>query len=842
VYLLYVFVVGLLIIPFILNSGSTHYESNQQQTNINVTLVVDKIYPINPLYSLVSAIVYRASLYPQGSLNPYLIYTLYNPYLTGPAQNLTIANYQPPGLGVSDFFMNNPTYLAIPQLPNLYIGDINYVTNTFFTGGYAVGIHGNPEQPYFITMVGLYNNISPSSNIFFGNNISFSYSCMQNLNYCNTNAGNTEFSFWSLLNSLFKIFFGGTETNAYQPPYTYPFILTTVVRYNVQTVNVGDQLYNLAFNSTSIETQYLFSSPYAQSGDPLAFNAALAIQRPIVSIWIPGANLAGYYIPMPLGVDNLGLYQLDQNSPLYRSINWQLTQQVLQSFGLNLTTYYNIPILFLPIMVNDSQLGLYVPIYEKTYCEAGAKPTDITIYGGPQCRSIVYQDKSNTMMGGFLSLLKYIPSSGYTYDWKEKSNVAFPYVIPLFTHISAQFVGQQIPGSISPLGLNATFYMPILVFGDGKVVLMGTALIGYNPYYNTPMVTFIQNGTITGYFSDIPSYSNTYYGFGGVAWVTGPGAGCNNITISAPVKPLSPYTHVYYLTASATMSPDSTLTKPYSISLFIWDPANLVGYLVNITNIEISARLNTQCMSLDSAKINVKTYDLSAIGGIKYEPYTYVDIEFAQNGYIVFYRDLYYDGQPNVVQIFVLDLNSGKIYTFTREIPILSYDIFSIPSVHGQMGSIMSVKSGYYLYQIKPELFYGSLSIGASLPINYTFSYSFAKVPVNIYYNGSVPANNVLIQINITDPKILSAISTPTAKDIRVFTSDQYGSDYYQYNGLTYAILSYKPGQLLSLLILMPTISPGNNTVYIYMGYPYARAVYVPANLLLSTYPLLKNG
>jgi hypothetical protein len=515
----------------------------------------------------------------------------------------------------------------------------------------------------------------------------------------------------------------------------------------------------------------------------------------------------------------------------------------LQSFGLNLTTFVNIPILFSPIEINNTDLGLYYPIYEITYCQAGTTPSDITQTGGPGCQSSINMDYANYMMGGFLSLLKYIPSSGYTYDWKTRYTVAFPYVIPLFTHTSVEFEGQQLPNVISPLGLNATLYMPVLIFCNRQVTILGTALIGYDPYYNTPLVTFIPNGTVTGYFAGIPLYAtNTYYGFGGVAWVTGPGAGCNNITVSAPVSPLSPYAQVYYLSASGTLTVDGRITQPYSISLFIWDPTSQTGYLVNITNLVFYEQLNAQCMSLESANINVKTYNLAPIGGIQVEPYTYVDIEYAQNGYIIFYRDLYYNGQPNVVQIYVLDLNTGQIYTFTQNIPIVSFDTISIPSVHGQMGSILSLQSGIYVYQFKPELFFGSLSTPSSIPVNYTFSYSFASVPVTIYYNASVPASNVLVVVNITNPKILSAIATPSAKDVRVFLSNKYGSDYYQYNGLTYAILKYVPGQILSLLILMPTINPGNNTIYIYMGYPFAQSVAVPANQLLSMYPLAQNG
>jgi len=844
-YLVILSVIGsIIVVPIVFNNAQTYTFIRQGQSNLNVTLVTGRIFLSGNLYSLVSAIVYRPTFYPPGSTNPYLIYTLYNPYLTSQAGSLTIANFLAPSLSISDEFMNSPSIgSALPQLPNLYYGDINYITNTFFTGGYiADGINSNPDQPYFITMAGLYNNISPSSSYLFGNNISFSYACMQNINYCNSNAGTTAFSFWSILDSLIHLFFGGVQSSAQQPPYTYPFLLTTAVQFGVQPNNVNGLLYNINFGSSpSMETQYLFSSPYTQAGDALGFNAALAIQRPIVSLWAPSGNLYGFQVSVPLGVDNLGLYQLQQNTPLYNSINWQLTQQVLQSFGLSLTTYANIPILFSPIEVNDTLLGLYEPTYEITTCQAGATPSDITPTGGPQCTSQIYPNQANTMMGGFLSLLKYIPSSGYTANWRTQDTVAFPYVIPLLTHTSVEFEGQQLPGVISPLGLNATLYMPVLIFGNNQVTILGTSLIGYDPYYNTPLVTFIQNGTVTGSFAGVPTYGGTYYGFGGVAWVTGPGAGCNNISISTPVQPLSPYAQVYYLSASGTLSTNNQITQPYTISLFIWDPANSVGYLVNISDLTFYEQPNTQCMSLNSANINVKTYNLAPIGGVQYEPYTYVDTEFAQNGYIIFYRDLYYNGQPNVVQIYVLDLNTGQIYTFTQNIPILSYNTLSIPSIEGQTGSILSLQSGYNLYQFKPEIFFGSLSSQASLPVNYAFSYSFAEVPITIYYNASTSASNVLVQVNITNPQILSAIATPSAKDVRVFTTNTYGSNYYQYPGLTYAIQSYIPGQLLSLLILMPTINPGNNTIYIYMGYPFAQSVAVPANQLLSLYPLAQT-
>ncbi|MGC9133271.1 MAG: hypothetical protein ACP5GJ_02625 [Nanopusillaceae archaeon] len=551
-------------------------------------------------------------------------------------------------------------------------------------------------------------------------------------------------------------------------------------------------------------------------------------------------------IGMSLSADGLGnIYMYDSQKAIVRPL--------VPPNYLTVSSYYKFVVtnLYVAGISSSSQLSQLLSANSKSTeyfnslfgINTGYNPTvsfniPFVVYPYSASQKITERNPiTNSNLSATFSPLFFIPPGSTT--WTDKM-VYIPYVIPLFESLSA------LPPStvyVYPNGTYKALYngikpykidMPVMIVADGKIIILSTAITGVDP--------------LTGYFI------RQQYPGQQIGWFAGPGVQCSYVSISNPdVKQLSPYSEVFYISdtgyVSATGIEDSIVVNE---KIFVVDPYNQVAYLFNITlnmtpqqqtNNPAACSLNVQ---QSGTIVSVTKYNLQGIISLQNMNKIYIDNEYATKGKILFYS---MDTLGNVT-VYELDLNTGSIKTYTIQVPSIYGAIvrYSNPIVHGTAGQLLTyvsqINDTYYMNTVIPAYIQGNIPLlnSTQMPTNYTFAYSYAEFPITIYYNGSKSASNVVVILNITDPQILSAIGTPTAQDIRVFINNTYGTDYYAYQGLTYSILQYKPGKLLSIAILLPYINPGNNTIYMYMGYPYAQSVMVPANTLLNQYPVLNYG
>ena len=595
-------------------------------------------------------------------------------------------------------------------------------------------------------------------------------------------------------------FTAGSTYDALENPYS------SIIAYAPNSGNLMVYSYSILstyYNAITSPLNNFVSLLVDVLGNNYTYYAQNAIVRPIVPIKY-GTVHTEYY---RFAVVNLFVSGISSSSPLSQLLSKynQATNNFNSYVGINPgyspTTSFNIPFVVYPYLASQ-QITNEFPITDGILT-----PTFSPLFFVPQ--------NSNT--------------------WTDKIVYA-PYVIPLFESLGA------LPPSTVYVYPNGTYkatyngksanaiYMPVMIVANGKIILLSTAITGVDP--------------MTGYFI------NQEYPGQQIGWFAGPGVQCSVAVFNnSLVQQLSPYSEVFYLSSTGYI-PATPPIIPEKI--FVVDPYNQVAYLfdivLNVTSPSstitgpAACTLNVQQVGTN---ISVTKYNLQGIISLQDMNNLYVDTEYADQGIILFYK---MDSLGNVV-VYSLNLNTGQITKYTQQVPIYGTIVkYSPPILHGTSGQLLSYVSvlngTYYVTTVRPVFIQGSIPVlnSTQVPNNYTFAYSYAIVPITIYYNGSQSTSNVVVILNITNPQILSAIATPTAQDIRIFMNNTYETDYYAYPGLKYSILQYTPGSLLSVAVLLPYINPGNNTIYMYMGYPYAQNVMVPANSLLNQYPVLKNG
>jgi len=529
------------------------------------------------------------------------------------------------------------------------------------------------------------------------------------------------------------------------------------------------------------------------------------ISRPLIGISTAHAGSQG----LVFGVNNLFVFK-EPNDPK-AGYDYRINEQAEAGFYsyINMTKpsgYYGIPTLFVPALyTNLDRIGMQIA-------------------GG-----------TNKIVHGIHSVLYYIKDMNVV--WKANI-ITSPYVIPLFY---TMFTNDQdiILGS----GASRSIYMPVMFVDNGKVVILDTIIIGYDPAL---------------YFATVSPF---------IYWVTGEAVGANRYIFNVPSVRISPYAKVYYLTTSLN---EYYLTNVgENISLLILDPYTAKLQIIEIMGVKLVDNPNKFTRkTVNISSVRVRVYNISSIGTFTDLDNLYVDPTYVNIGYLMLYKNNDYKGDILTNEIYVLDLNTGNITKYVykdsfefkyhafipTDVNVNTYvKILSSNGIQG-MGYpqlVIGEFAKFYVsgfnatyvnyYRYKPVF---DIRANVSLNARLTQAYTLTILPINITYypdGGETIVNNVVIRINITDPVILSSIGTIDARDIRVFTSNTYGQDYYKENGLIYAIEDYRRGKYLTLLILVPQLSSNTvTTLYIYMGYPYAKYVAVDPNWLKVNYPVLE--
>ncbi|MGC9133497.1 MAG: hypothetical protein ACP5GJ_03815 [Nanopusillaceae archaeon] len=690
---------------------------------------------------------------------------------------------------------NDQNLLVIPEIlpvANVSGNSLLFASGTLTINGETVPIYTplasyldlgtiSPGSPLYPSSVNLFGEQGPNLNF--------------NANQLGTNVfGTVAYSFIT-----------GSTYDAFVNPYS------SIIAYAPNSGNLEVYAYSILSTYNNTVTSPL-NSLVPVLVDGLGNNYTYYAQNAIVRPIVPPKYLTVTHMIYKFGVVNLFVSGISSSSPLSQllSNDNKATSSFNSYFGINPgyspTTSFSIPFVAYPYLASQQITNQY-PI-------------------------------TNYVLNPTFSPLFFVPQNSNTWT---NDIVYTPYVIPLYEVYGA------LPPSTVYVYQNGTYKatyngntpyeinMPVMIVANGKIILLSTAITGVDP--------------MTGYF-----LSQEYPGQQ-IGWFAGPGVQCSVAEFNnSQVQQLSPYSEVFYLSSTGYITSNSGSGISYTVpeQIFVVDPYNQVAYLFNIVlNVTSPSSTITGPAACEinvqktGTSISVTKYNLQGVISLQNMNNVYIDTEYANQGMILFYEM----NNLGTVTVYELNLNTGQITTYTQQIPIsgtiVQYAYPALEGATGQLLSYVSVLNGtYYITTLRPTFIQGSIPTlnSTQLPNNYTFAYSYGVLPITIYYNGSQSTSNVVVILNITSPQILSAIATPTAQDIRIFMNNTYGTDYYAYPGLEYSILQYTPGSLLSVVVLLPYINPGNNTIYMYMGYPYAQSVMVPANSLLNQYSVLKNG
>jgi len=520
------------------------------------------------------------------------------------------------------------------------------------------------------------------------------------------------------------------------------------------------------------------------------------ISRPLIGISTSHIGSLGLVI----GVNNLFVFKSpDDPKAGYDYEIYEPAETAFYSY-INITKqsgYYDVPTIFIPALYRDlDKISLWIT-------------------------------SSDRIQFGIHSALHYV---GDFIPYWLINKITAPYIIPLF-----YIMHLNDPNIIQQTGSSYSIYMPVMFVDNGKIVILDTEIVGYQLY---PLTS-----------------SDKLF------WLTGPGIGAKRYVFNVQSVRISPYAKVYYLTTS--LNEYYLVNIGENISLLVLDPYTAKLQIINLRGVKlVDNPSNITRKTVNISSVNVRVYDISSIGAFADLDNLYIDPTYINSGYIILYKNNYYRNDNLTNELYVLDLNSSTItkyvyndsFMFRYQVNIppnanMYTKVLSSNGIQGMgypqlvIGEFAEFSNSVYVnyYRYKPVFdIRANVSLNASLAQAYTLT----VLPVSITYyanGGATTANNVVVRINITDSSVLSSIGTIDARDIRVFTSDTYGQDYYRENGLTYAIEDYKRGRYLTLLVLVPQLSSNTTTtLYIYMGYPYARYIAVDPNWLKANYPVLE--
>jgi len=344
-------------------------------------------------------------------------------------------------------------------------------------------------------------------------------------------------------------------------------------------------------------------------------------------------------------------------------------------------------------------------------------------------------------------------------------------------------------------------------------------------------------------------------------------------SVTLPNDMYNPDLFVYYITNHVHIATDGqgnfVTGSPIRIALYSptaqkiiyvdislkFEPVDESTYNVEVTSASVSQTLDlTQITGGDTNKARLLICDLTSPKAKAYGIYCFRTTEldnrdpFYNSPFsIVFYR---WTGSSweelDEVDVFPRAKKNGNTYYLSPKAKVLYRANF----VDG-VASLIELSDVQYLsddgstcegiavsdakimphkeYDIRPTKF--TLSI----------SYDYYITPISVTYTKADPSepdtlNNVLIPIEITD---MSIIATQDARDVRFFTTNDYGGDYWQNNGLTYAVKEIDSNHAV-FYVLVPQITADNPiTIYMYSGFKYAKPVATEYYSLINQYPIL---